>query len=48
MARNFSFEELADKPQIVRMAPGIIMRPVVAGDEAKGIQMPIGVRRLAE
>jgi hypothetical protein len=44
--RNFEFETLPTKPQIVRVAPNIVMRPVVVGEESKGIQMPVLVRRL--
>jgi hypothetical protein len=44
MLRNFVFEPLADQPEITRVAPGIVQRPVIAG-EAR-IQLPVGVRRL--
>jgi len=44
--RNFEFEILPEKPQIERVAPGIVMRPIVVGEEGKGIQMPVLVRRI--
>lgn len=46
MVRNFAFQEAASKPEVERVAPGIIMRPVVRGQESKGIQMPVTVTRL--
>lgn len=46
MLRNFEFETLPTKPQIERVAPGIVMRPIVVGEESKGIQMPVLVHRI--
>lgn len=46
MVRNYEFEFIPHGPQVKRVAPGIIQRPVVAGNEKAGIQMPVMVRKL--
>jgi hypothetical protein len=46
MMRNFSFEPLPTNPKFTRVAVAIIQRPVIVGDEATGMQMPVMVKPL--
>lgn len=46
MMRNYEFEFIPQGPTVKRVAPGIIQRPVVDGNEKAGIQMPVMVKKL--
>jgi hypothetical protein len=41
--RNFEFEELPSKPVFLYKI-GVVLRPVVQGQEAAGLQMPLLMR----
>lgn len=45
LLRNFTLEALPSNPRIERRGQGFVQRPFVVGEEDKGIQLPVILRR---
>ncbi|KAL1405728.1 hypothetical protein Q8F55_007398 [Vanrija albida] len=48
LLRSFTLEPLPSAPRIERRCQGFVQRPFVAGEEEKGIQLPVVLRRRVE